>query len=174
MKKCTKCKSKKLLECYYYNKNENRHNSWCKECVYESQKKRWIDRKKKAINMLGGKCCKCGYNANYAAFDFHHLDPSKKEFDWKNLRYRSWKNIVVELKKCVLVCRNCHAELHNPEAVLNFENLSDNNLLNVKEIEATGNCPECKVEVYGTVYCSRTCVYHSRRKVKRPSKENKN
>lgn len=55
-------------------------------------------------------CAKCGYNAYGGALDFHHLDPSEK--DVKNLNYQTVK-FQKEIAKCVLVCKNCHAELHD-------------------------------------------------------------
>ncbi|OGE81296.1 MAG: hypothetical protein A3H72_00485 [Candidatus Doudnabacteria bacterium RIFCSPLOWO2_02_FULL_48_8] len=61
----------------------------------------------------GGKCVLCGYNKYLGALDFHHLDPSKKDFaiSVRDLT-RSWNKIKAELDKCVLVCANCHRELH--------------------------------------------------------------
>jgi len=75
--------------------------------------------KKEAVDYLGGKCSKCGYDKSLAALDFHHLDPSKKEDGIGNL---IWKNhsmnftkLKKELDKCVILCKNCHAVEHNPE-----------------------------------------------------------
>lgn len=161
---CVKCKTEKPLKNFYFKKSENRYDSWCKECVYSLQKQRWLDRKKKAVELMGGKCCKCGYDKNCAALDFHHLDPTKKVHDWKTLRLRSWKQIVDELKKCIMLCKNCHAELHWPES--SYEGV-DNSFLNIK-IKATGKCPLCNEEVFGTTYCSSTCASASKRKVERP------
>jgi hypothetical protein len=75
------------------------------------------NRRKKLREMarasMGGKCMICGYEKCQRALSFHHLDPSKKEFDLpsKGLT-RSWKRIEEEIKKCVLVCANCHMEIH--------------------------------------------------------------
>ncbi len=79
---------------------------------------RWIQRKKDAILYLGGKCFHCGYCRNYAALDFHHKNPDEKEFNWQQLRLRTWESVLLELDKCELLCRNCHAEEHNPQAIL--------------------------------------------------------
>jgi 5-methylcytosine-specific restriction endonuclease McrA len=61
----------------------------------------------------GGKCMICGYSKYKGALDFHHLDPSKKNFgiSVRGLT-RSWDKIKAELDKCILVCANCHRELH--------------------------------------------------------------
>lgn len=58
-------------------------------------------------------CNKCGYNKYGGALDFHHINPAKKErrimaIDWKNRFKRPL--IINELKKCVLLCANCHRE----------------------------------------------------------------
>jgi hypothetical protein len=60
----------------------------------------------------------CGYDRNFAALEFHHLDPSTKAFnlDLRSLSNRAWERIVQESEKCELVCSNCHKEIHNPEA----------------------------------------------------------
>ena len=71
--------------------------------------------KQKAVNYLGGQCSQCGYNKTLNALHFHHLDPKEKSFELsKNiLRCKAWEVIVIELNKCILVCANCHAEIHS-------------------------------------------------------------
>jgi hypothetical protein len=84
---------------------------------YESQQKRGWDRKIKLVDMLGGKCKCCGYKKNYSALTFHHLEPSKKErtLDIRQLSNTRWELLVEEVKKCDLLCFNCHMELHHPQ-----------------------------------------------------------
>lgn len=66
-----------------------------------------------AVFQKGGKCFFCGYNRCQAALDFHHIDESKKDFGIsKDGITRSWKRILNEIDKCVLVCANCHREIH--------------------------------------------------------------
>ena len=68
--------------------------------------------KAKLVDELGGKCSSCGYDKSIAALDFHHTDPTKKEFGVSvKLRY-GYTKVLSEAKKCVLLCKNCHAELH--------------------------------------------------------------
>ena len=62
-----------------------------------------------------GECQECGYKKNYAALDFHHLNPKEKDVNWNTSRHWSWNRLVKELDKCVLVCHNCHAEIHYPD-----------------------------------------------------------
>lgn len=171
-KRCSNCKEEKPLSQFARRKGD-KCQSWCRACAYTAQQKRWYDRKIKAVQLLGEKCQKCGYNRNYAALAFHHLDPKMKKMSWSKLKYLPWKQIIKELKKCILLCRNCHAETHFPNNILKDGDkiLDDNNLLNKKMITSTGVCPICEDEVYGTIFCSVKCVQKGRRKVKRPSKK---
>lgn len=77
--------------------------------------RRWRKRtKQKIVEAMGGKCVCCGYNKCSGALVLHHLDPSQKEMGLGALRAScsSWGKIVKELRKCILVCANCHAEIH--------------------------------------------------------------
>lgn len=78
----------------------------------EKEKIRKVARKQRAIEMLGGACSKCGYNKCIAALEFHHTDPSTKTSAIKELAMMSWVKIANEAKKCVLLCANCHREVH--------------------------------------------------------------
>lgn len=91
-------------------------NRWrCSKCAAEAVQKRRDLLKLKALEYKGGKCEICGYDKNYAALEFHHLDPNEKDFGIASDGYtRSWENTKEELDKCILVCANCHRELHNP------------------------------------------------------------
>lgn len=71
-------------------------------------------RKQKMVDSMGGCCQICGYNKEGGAFDFHHLDPEEKEIAVSNNgRGTSWKRIAAELRKCILLCANCHREVHS-------------------------------------------------------------
>ena len=62
---------------------------------------------------MGGKCSICGYNKCLHALQFHHIDPSKKKFNISsNIGKYTLQSIQNELKKCIVVCANCHAEIH--------------------------------------------------------------
>lgn len=80
-----------------------------------------ITKKLALIELLGGKCERCGYDKNIAAFDFHHRDPFEKSFDVKiqKLNYMSDDDILNEALKCMLLCANCHRELHSPHMEVN-------------------------------------------------------
>ena len=168
---CPNCKVEKSEEDFHWKKSEKRFHSWCKSCVYEGQRERWKDRKRKAVEIMGGECCKCGYKKNLAALHFHHVDPSKKDVSWVKLRSRSWDKVLKELKKCILVCANCHAEMHAPELNTIMEDQGKSNLTLVQGPKHTGKCPVCESDVFGTTYCSQACSSLSRRKAKRPTKD---
>ena len=70
--------------------------------------------KQMAIDYKGGKCVCCGYKKSNAALEFHHLDQEDKDFSIaKKGHCTSWEKIKKELNKCILVCSNCHKEIHD-------------------------------------------------------------
>ena len=90
---------------------------------YEAQKNRGLTRKLQLVKQAGSQCSICGYKKNLAALAFHHTSSTKKDFklDMRSLSNRTLQTILTELDKCILVCHNCHAELHNP--YLNLDEL---------------------------------------------------
>ena len=76
----------------------------------------WRERRRKQklelFEYKGGKCERCGYNKPImAAYAFHHLDPSKKEYEISS-NTRSFAKAKKEVDKCILLCVRCHAEVH--------------------------------------------------------------
>lgn len=57
-------------------------------------------------------CIKLGDQKYAGALDFHHKDPTKKSFSLsvRGLSY-SWESVLKEATKCILLCKNCHAEV---------------------------------------------------------------
>jgi len=91
-----------------------RHNAECKQCCNENNRQKMLYIKQKWVDYAGGCCSKCGYNKCLAALEFHHVDPNTKDTNFKSLIKTLKDNqIEAELKKCILVCSNCHRELHN-------------------------------------------------------------
>ena len=69
--------------------------------------------KEELIAYKGGKCEICGYNKCIAALDFHHINPKEKDFAISDSNiYKNIKAFKQEVDKCMLVCANCHRELH--------------------------------------------------------------
>lgn len=88
-------------------------NKVSKQPISESQ--RVIDwRKRKKLELIeykGGKCQICGYNKCSGALEFHHLDPMQKDFQISACS-KSFETLKQEVDKCILVCANCHREIH--------------------------------------------------------------
>lgn len=84
---------------------------------YAKQHARGVKRKKEFVNKCGGACSICGYNKNLSVLSFHHTDPSVKEFQLstREMSNHSIEVLTKEFEKCVLVCANCHLEIHHPE-----------------------------------------------------------
>lgn len=89
---------------------------YCKQCCCEQTLERQRAFKRLCVEYKGGKCSKCGYNKCLGVLQFHHLDPSKKDFGIAKIRKFSINKldqlVEQELDKCVILCANCHAEEH--------------------------------------------------------------
>lgn len=85
--------------------NKDKVNTWVRN---------WrLKRKEKIVACMGGKCTDCGGVFPSIVYDMHHLDPSQKEMGLGQLKNYSWKRIVAELAKCVMLCVNCHRVRHS-------------------------------------------------------------
>lgn len=81
-------------------------------------KKRRNQRKNFRIDfkkMLGGKCAFCGYCRCFAALEFHHIKSDKASNISTLIKNDSEQKILKEIKKCILLCANCHREVHHNE-----------------------------------------------------------
>jgi len=79
----------------------------------QQQKRKLICGKKALlVQEAGGKCSKCGYSKCLRALEFHHVDHLKKDFGLSDSRGLSLDKLREEVKKCILICSNCHAEIH--------------------------------------------------------------
>lgn len=95
---------------------------YCYECHPEglSQAESYKAKKRALKHYLveykGGKCEKCGYQKCEAALQFHHKDPSEKDFTISTVNLNSelltMDVLYKEVDKCILLCANCHAEEH--------------------------------------------------------------
>lgn len=107
---------------------------------------RWA-KKMKAIDILGGKCNCCSDDSLYH-LTFHHLDSPDKDYELSDIWHYSWDNIEKEIKKCILLCDNCHRELHFKE-----KNQRDNKKL---LIEYRNNV----CEICGYSKCNASLAFH--------------
>ena len=89
-----------------------------KQAHRDKMAKKRIERKDQLIELSGGKCSICGYDKCRRALSFHHSKPELKSFGLsaENLHNRSWDDILNEWQKCILLCLNCHMEIHSSES----------------------------------------------------------
>lgn len=104
------------------------YQSNCRNCQKEYRKKHYEKNKAKYIqkssnyvkktvewfnNLKDGLECEiCGEN-RYWVLEFHHKDPSNKESEVASLVRKSNRDkILKEIKKCLVLCSNCHKDLH--------------------------------------------------------------
>jgi hypothetical protein len=130
-------------------------------------------RKKWAVEAFGGKCGICGYNKCVEALEFHHLDPSQKEFTL-TASVANRQVFVEELKKCVCLCSNCHREVHSgiakiPDNMLKFDESFKNKPLPEKPKHP---CKECgKLTTITQTFCSVKCSSKNREVADWPSNQ---
>jgi len=139
--------------------------------------KRWRERTKfRIIESMGGACCICGYKKYFVAMELHHIDPSQKELSFGNVTSNpaAWSKIVKELRKCILLCSNCHKGVHHglvnlpaeyPQFDETFVN-KNNDINSYVKAELMDECPVCKTLkpiVYKT--CSKGCASKLARKI---------
>ena len=111
---------KEIRDCQYHGKVEFRKDSSgerfrfrCVKCSSEAVQRRRVKLKELAIEYMGGSCQHCGYFKCKEALEFHHKDPSEKDFGIGAKGYtRSFDKVKVELDKCIMLCANCHREEH--------------------------------------------------------------
>ena len=96
----------------FRNESKRKPRWRCKACLAEAFNQRRRERKKWAVDYLGGECCVCGYSRCLEALEFHHTNPQDKEFQLSNHFRLPIERFEAELKKCVLLCANCHREAH--------------------------------------------------------------
>lgn len=134
MKACTVCGLlKDGSDFYFKNKAAGKLHSQCKNCYTVKRKlfaeehyKKYGDeyrlrtrQRKRAIKRLrqeqiiaylrDKKCEVCGF-ADIRALDFDHIDPQTKRFGIARALTNcyAWEEIEKEIKKCRILCANCH------------------------------------------------------------------
>lgn len=145
--------------------------------MYKTLKRHRNKRKQDLANCLGGKCARCSYNTTVKALDFHHIDPTQKSFTISQIINKDLSLQLEEIKKCVLLCANCHRELH--AGIWNIEDIDIPKFIDkitkekIKDIKK--ECSNCKTVFFLThrtrLYCSEKCSGIGRRKIERPSRE---
>ena len=100
------------------NKHKTPYAQWDerdKQLARESCYRRRRKQRDKAIEYAGG-CCQvhdCGYSKYSGCLAFHHRNPKKKLFSLDITAFaKNWKVLKKEIDKCILLCLNCHGEVH--------------------------------------------------------------
>lgn len=124
---CKWCRIDKPIEDFYRDKSYNDgigRSYSCKKCAKKYQREYNRKNRKKVtdasrnkrrriksilVEENGGKCIICGYNRYPGALEFHHRDPNEKDLHVSSTGIHKARE---EAKKCILVCSNCHMELH--------------------------------------------------------------
>jgi len=93
----------------WYYKNKYKETGKTKKKEFECRNKEFIQRYKKQC-----KCTKCGLSNKPYLLEFHHIDPTTKYKSITDLQFNAYsiKLIKEEIRKCVIICRNCHMEFH--------------------------------------------------------------
>lgn len=133
MKVCTNCKvNKPLSEFPKTVRHKDGFHSRCKICnsvlnktYYSNNKKAYVKRSKiqterKVIwwneYKRTLKCSNCN-ESRFWCLDFHHVDSTTKDESIGNMIYtKSREKIMKEVSKCIVLCKNCHADFHYAEA----------------------------------------------------------
>lgn len=84
-----------------------------REYLIDKVRKRRKRTKELAVAYKGGRCYLCGYKDCIDALEFHHLRSYDKGFGIGKSGYtRKLTTVLREADKCVLLCSNCHREIH--------------------------------------------------------------
>lgn len=96
-------------------KREWNHRNRKARSIYKQEY--YIKRKTKLIQYKGSICVECNLKhdrTNGMCFEFHHVDPKTKLFAIGNqILNKSWKSLIEEADKCILLCSNCHNKRHS-------------------------------------------------------------
>jgi hypothetical protein len=95
---------------WHYKNNKAYYKS--NKAALDKRNKEFIQRYKKQC-----KCAKCGLANKPYLLEFHHIDPTTKFKSVTDLQFNAYsmKLIKDEIRKCVMICRNCHMEFHHLE-----------------------------------------------------------
>jgi hypothetical protein len=102
--------------------------------------------KLKCIELMGGKCSLCG-EKNPIKLTFHHKNKEDKEHEMNLLLQRKFSSIIEEIKKCILLCSNCHREIHSqdikPKSIIGKTFFDKSVKQSFLEYKKTTSCERC-------------------------------
>ncbi|MEB3228839.1 MAG: hypothetical protein VKJ27_10700 [Synechocystis sp.] len=101
----------------YNRRNAARRSEYNRQYSQKYRDSQFKNQRKLEFCLYKGGCCsECGFEATedtIAAFDFHHIDPSEKEYTPSDMLMLRKDKVFKELDKCLLLCSNCHRILHH-------------------------------------------------------------
>ena len=125
-------------------------------------------RKQLFVERFGGKCVICGYDKCLNSLHFHHVN-GDKEYRAVELMNFSIEKAEKELEKCILVCANCHGEIHSENYFFDY---LPTRPINWKKVECEFCHKKFKTKRNDQKFCTKRCSELSQRRVKnRPEKE---
>ena len=189
---CTKCKRELPIEDFYWrDKEKGLRRAECKYCHRTYVKNKYTERQNEINKIKSLYCCeKCGDNRPYV-LDFHHKNPEEKEERISSFisHNRKAEDIKNEIRKCVILCANCHREFHylEKEQNISLEDFlgEESNVIYPDEIfndlekttiptilsKSKNYCKMCGKEISRNATYCKECFSFSRRFVERPSRE---
>ncbi|MBD3841941.1 MAG: hypothetical protein IE909_08660 [Campylobacterales bacterium] len=75
----------------------------------QKKKENWL---KTFSFFKGRRCIICSLETTIPLYELHHFDKQAKESNVSRIMHHSWAKVEKELRKCVLVCSNCHKTIH--------------------------------------------------------------
>ena len=128
-KRCPKCSKTLPISSFYRRpKRPGGVSSWCRVChrelggKYASANRSKINRQRatarrgkfmELLRNFGDRCSKCGYSRCIDALEFHHV--GDKQFAISRGMHKPIEELREECSKCIVLCSNCHKELHYNE-----------------------------------------------------------
>lgn len=135
-------------------------------------------RKENQVRVLGGKCQICGFDAYVDAQEFHHEDGKDKSFGISSGDTRSLLSYLDEIKKCYLLCANCHRGVHagyleNPKDHIFLQDIADSLVESTprKGRHKKNYCADCGKEICNTSTRCSECARQRQRAVAWPTKD---
>ena len=146
---------------------------------YQNVKNSRAKLKERAVYALGGECQCCGYSKCISALEFHHSNPKEKDFSISKITNRNWADVKEELKKCILVCANCHREIHygfinNEELISSFNETKAKEIDEIIRRQKEGeifHCEKCGTIIPKWLTLCKQCKLESLNRKEKPERE---
>lgn len=121
---CLQCNTEKDTYKDFYWSNGKTRNI-CKECVRNKEKEHYQDCVQRLTELKQTLSCQKCHENRYYLLEFHHRDPSLKNFEISEKIKLPLDKIQEEIEKCDVLCANCHREWHYLEKQNNNLNYTD-------------------------------------------------